>query len=225
MQRPSVSGRQAPACAAAASAQMLCTMWQPRAPQATARQRCPHSASPLYSRSPLRPHRTRLLSTDASLAARTDSAPQSPLNVRHPARRVGCAAASNASASGGDPQSQDYNPFLRVVAPTALALLLCNMDRICLSVAIIPMSAEFGWPASMQASPIGTHSAYPSYHELCPFAGWYQAPQRDVPAARARVVLCVFLACVHAGRDPISVSLGLHGHAASRRLSGRQVRW
>ncbi|EFJ48511.1 hypothetical protein VOLCADRAFT_60348, partial [Volvox carteri f. nagariensis] len=30
------------------------------------------------------------------------------------------------------------------------ALLLCNMDRICLSVAIMPMSGEFGWPASLQ---------------------------------------------------------------------------
>ncbi|KAL6765902.1 major facilitator superfamily domain-containing protein [Haematococcus lacustris] len=37
-----------------------------------------------------------------------------------------------------------------VVLPTALALLLCNMDRICLSVAIIPMSAEFGWAESYQ---------------------------------------------------------------------------
>lgn len=34
--------------------------------------------------------------------------------------------------------------------PTALALLLCNMDRICLSVAIIPMSAEFGWAEGLQ---------------------------------------------------------------------------
>jgi hypothetical protein len=38
----------------------------------------------------------------------------------------------------------------RVVLPTALVLLVCNMDRICLSVAILPMSQEFGWPASLQ---------------------------------------------------------------------------
>ncbi len=51
---------------------------------------------------------------------------------------------------GAGAEDAPYNPFLRVVLPTALALLLCNMDRICLSVAIIPMSAEFGWPASLQ---------------------------------------------------------------------------
>jgi len=40
--------------------------------------------------------------------------------------------------------------FVRVVFPTALALLLCNMDRIVMSVAILPMSAEFGWAPGMQ---------------------------------------------------------------------------
>lgn len=55
-----------------------------------------------------------------------------------------------AAASDSAPAAGDYNPFLRVVLPTAVALLLCNMDRICLSVAIIPMSAEFGWSASLQ---------------------------------------------------------------------------
>jgi hypothetical protein len=37
-----------------------------------------------------------------------------------------------------------------VVLPTALVLLVCNMDRICLSVAILPMSQEYGWPATVQ---------------------------------------------------------------------------
>jgi MFS family permease len=36
------------------------------------------------------------------------------------------------------------------VVPTALAMLLCNMDRICMSIAIIPMASEFAWPASVQ---------------------------------------------------------------------------
>ena len=40
--------------------------------------------------------------------------------------------------------------FFRIVGPTALALLLCNMDRICMSVAILPMAKEFGWPAGVQ---------------------------------------------------------------------------
>lgn len=40
--------------------------------------------------------------------------------------------------------------FFRLVGPTGLALLLCNMDRICMSVAILPMAKEFGWPAGVQ---------------------------------------------------------------------------
>ncbi|WIA32968.1 hypothetical protein OEZ86_006131 [Tetradesmus obliquus] len=40
--------------------------------------------------------------------------------------------------------------FSRVVLPLALVLLVCNMDRICLSVAILPMAQEFGWPATVQ---------------------------------------------------------------------------
>lgn len=55
-------------------------------------------------------------------------------------------------SSTGPPSdgSEALNPLTRVVLPTALALMICNMDRICLSVAIIPMSAEFGWPARLQ---------------------------------------------------------------------------
>lgn len=42
--------------------------------------------------------------------------------------------------------------FLSVILPTALALMVCNMDRICMAVAIVPMAAEFGWAPSTQAS-------------------------------------------------------------------------
>jgi hypothetical protein len=34
--------------------------------------------------------------------------------------------------------------------PTALALMLCNMDRICMSVAIVPIAREFGWAEGIQ---------------------------------------------------------------------------
>lgn len=37
-----------------------------------------------------------------------------------------------------------------MVLPTALALMVCNMDRICMAVAIVPMAAEFGWAPSTQ---------------------------------------------------------------------------
>ena len=43
--------------------------------------------------------------------------------------------------------------FWSVIAPTALALLLCNMDRIVMSIAILPISQAFGWAPSMQARP------------------------------------------------------------------------
>eukprot|EP00890_Picochlorum_soloecismus_P004500 jgi/Picsp_1/5050/NSC_02413-R1_probable anion transporter chloroplastic-like len=40
--------------------------------------------------------------------------------------------------------------YLRTVIPAALAMLLCNIDRICLSVAIVPLSIEMGWHAGVQ---------------------------------------------------------------------------
>lgn len=40
--------------------------------------------------------------------------------------------------------------LVRVVLPLAAVLMVCNMDRICLSVAILPMAQQYGWPASMQ---------------------------------------------------------------------------
>ena len=66
-----------------------------------------------------------------------------------------CAAVS-AKSIAWPPQSlwrsSVSGQFLRVVGPTALALLLCNMDRIVMSVAIVPMAQEFGWSPSIQAS-------------------------------------------------------------------------
>jgi hypothetical protein len=50
-----------------------------------------------------------------------------------------------------------------------LALLLCNMCRVCMSVAIIPMAAEFGWSGSTQVLPhcprnSDCHGALPAPH-------------------------------------------------------------
>ncbi|GLI69264.1 hypothetical protein VaNZ11_013797 [Volvox africanus] len=79
---------------------------------------------------------------------------------RHGTRDLAASASSAATvppSSGAGPSDDDAtvpaavrSPLITVLLPTALALLLCNMDRICLSVAILPMSAEFGWPASLQ---------------------------------------------------------------------------
>lgn len=41
--------------------------------------------------------------------------------------------------------------FLRTTLPLALSLALCNMDRIVLSVAIVPIAEEFGFSIAAQA--------------------------------------------------------------------------
>jgi Major Facilitator Superfamily len=66
-------------------------------------------------------------------------------------------AASAAQAYAGDSVPQlartDDNAssiFWPVVISTALVLLVCNVDRICMSVAVIPMSKSFGWSPAVQ---------------------------------------------------------------------------
>jgi ACS family sodium-dependent inorganic phosphate cotransporter/ACS family sodium-dependent inorganic phosphate cotransporter-like MFS transporter 9 len=58
--------------------------------------------------------------------------------------------AENAAGSAAAPALLPKAALVRVVLPTALALLVCNMDRICLSVAVLPMSRELGWQPSFQ---------------------------------------------------------------------------
>lgn len=60
------------------------------------------------------------------------------------------AAAAAAGAAGQSDADSSGSWFTKVVLPTALVLLVCNMDRICLSVAILPMAQEYGWPATVQ---------------------------------------------------------------------------
>lgn len=60
------------------------------------------------------------------------------------------ASSGAAAAAGAQPAGEGSSWFTRVVLPTALVLLVCNMDRICLSVAILPMAQEYGWPATVQ---------------------------------------------------------------------------
>lgn len=45
---------------------------------------------------------------------------------------------------------ESHNTFVHTVVPTALALMLCNMDRICLSVAMVPIASELGWAEGVQ---------------------------------------------------------------------------
>lgn len=66
-------------------------------------------------------------------------------------RAVTAAAQSSAGTPEATPaQAGDRSLFWQVVIPTALVLLVCNVDRICMSVAVIPMSSSFGWTPSVQ---------------------------------------------------------------------------
>lgn len=70
--------------------------------------------------------------------------PQNPCQTS----RISPLKASISAATTSD--KPDNTTFATVVLPTALALLLCNMDRICLSVAIVPLAAELGWTEGTQ---------------------------------------------------------------------------
>lgn len=77
---------------------------------------------------------------------------QSPQRSSLSTHAAAQAAVPDPSAADTDSNTQQVSAtaFFKVVGPTALALLLCNMDRICMSVAIVPMAQEFGWPAGVQ---------------------------------------------------------------------------
>ena len=60
------------------------------------------------------------------------------------------APASAASVPAVNDAADEPQQFWRIVLPTGLTLLLCNMDRICMSVAIVPMASEFGWAPGVQ---------------------------------------------------------------------------
>ena len=49
-----------------------------------------------------------------------------------------------------EPSLSYEEAFPKIIVPTGLALLLCNMDRIVMSVAILPIAKEFNWAPSMQ---------------------------------------------------------------------------
>lgn len=60
-------------------------------------------------------------------------------------------SANPAPANAGMESEMPYsNALSRIIVPTGLALLLCNMDRIVMSVAILPIAKEFNWAPSTQ---------------------------------------------------------------------------
>ncbi|XP_049933454.1 probable anion transporter 6, chloroplastic isoform X1 [Nymphaea colorata] len=59
--------------------------------------------------------------------------------------------ASEASVAGGDwrwPPWKGLPQRYKLIGTTSLAFVICNMDKVNLSVAIIPMSHQFGWSSS-----------------------------------------------------------------------------
>lgn len=58
-----------------------------------------------------------------------------------------CKASSNAANAS---TAIDGSQYWRTVIPSAMAMMLCNVDRICLSVAILPLAAEMGWAEGVQ---------------------------------------------------------------------------
>eukprot|EP00892_Ulva_mutabilis_P007198 jgi/Ulvmu1/4850/UM020_0136.1 len=104
-----------------------------------------------------------------SSAAHTQrQATKAGCRAQRPAQRHGYSAPSTAAAAApayrlrlqrcrssaaGEVPSTNSNSgpyFWRVVLPTALVMLVCNMDRICMSVAVLPMSKLFEWSPSVQ---------------------------------------------------------------------------
>jgi ACS family sodium-dependent inorganic phosphate cotransporter/ACS family sodium-dependent inorganic phosphate cotransporter-like MFS transporter 9 len=99
---------------------------------------------------PARPHRR----PQQQLAGRAGAAPSAAAGYGgeegSDAHNAANDAAADAAPLAPPPPLLPRQTLLRVVLPIALALLVCNMDRICLSVAVLPMSRELGWPPSFQ---------------------------------------------------------------------------
>mmetsp|Transcript_50811 Transcript_50811/g.94649 ORF Transcript_50811/g.94649 Transcript_50811/m.94649 type:complete len:457 (+) Transcript_50811:40-1410(+) len=75
--------------------------------------------------------------------------------LRHSSTRT-CARQVHSSVSASSVSSVDDDPPFgmsqqtSVVVGCAFSLLLCNMCRVCMSIAIMPMSEQFGWSSSVQ---------------------------------------------------------------------------
>lgn len=91
---------------------------------------------------------------------------------RHPA--APCRSQAEIASTSGGPY------FWRVVIPTALVMLVCNMDRICMSVAVLPMAKLFEWSPSVQVSRY--LSALPSLHP-CSHAATPHTPMQGMVGA------------------------------------------
>ncbi|WPT18045.1 Putative anion transporter 4 [Picochlorum sp. SENEW3] len=75
------------------------------------------------------------------------------LMLRRASRGKGGSRTQIYAASGAismDLSDDDSASYWKTVIPSALAMMLCNVDRICLSVAILPLAADLGWAEGVQ---------------------------------------------------------------------------
>ena len=69
-----------------------------------------------------------------------------------PLTRGSCTAVLQSKSTGAFHAAG--STFLRITVPLAVALALCNMDRIVLSVAILPIAQEFGFDIAAQVQSV-----------------------------------------------------------------------
>lgn len=75
---------------------------------------------------------------------------QDALFRRDSSRRLKTSSVAQVFAMSMDTSNDDTPSYWKTVIPSALAMMLCNVDRICLSVAILPLAAELGWAEGVQ---------------------------------------------------------------------------
>jgi hypothetical protein len=111
-----------------------------------------------------------------------------------------CRAAGTVNGAQGARQDISPATISRVVLPLAAALVLGNVDRICMSVAIIPMAAEFGWPSSVQVLPQGsdTASLFVPHSTTMFIAGCHSKPPSSEAAAPRAGPTCTSAHSCHA---------------------------
>ena len=129
--------------------------------------RCPESAGKIYGNT-IRSRKTgestiRCVRSGESLTSKYHDGcnsdvchmvmPQGGMMLRRASRTKRRTATQIFAASGTmpmDTSDDDSASYWKTVIPSALAMMLCNVDRICLSVAILPLAAELGWAEGVQ---------------------------------------------------------------------------
>jgi hypothetical protein len=98
---------------------------------------------------------------EAGTASRSAAAAAPPrLRAARPARLRQAAAQHRAvrAAAAAAVAADELGAEARTIGSAALALALCNMRRVCMSVAVLPIAQALGWQPAVQARPLGCSS-------------------------------------------------------------------